>query len=383
MRKLSKTIIGFIVLFFASQSVFSQFVQVNIFHQFNIKTLVVIPIEGKFQISTDKGKLLKLKRNNIIYFTQVGDSISVWNSDSFIGLYKKINFIGNSNNNLLKVESVYPALTERRYEGNLTIESQNSQMAITNTVSIDNYLAGVVEAEAGPNAPFEFHKTQAIISRTYLYEHLNKSGIDAKIGDDVNFQVYKGMCHRNLDIKKAVLHTKGLVIVDSTQALITAVFHSNSGGATANSEDVWLTSLPYLKGKADPFSLDQKNTHWRDSVKLEDWLSFFGNNGLDIESDTCIRTITNLDPDNREKFITVSNDTIQYRQIRSTFRLRSAWFSTKLNNNYVIIEGKGYGHGVGLSQEGAMQMARKNYSFIDIIYFYYKNVKVVHINQIG
>lgn len=372
-----------VLLIASPKAMFSQLVQVELFTQFNIKTVVVIPIEGKYQILSDQGKILRLKRNNIVYFTHVGDSVSVWDSDEHVGLFKRINFIGTSKTNILKVESVYPNLDERRYEGDLSIEVENDAMLVKNLVSIDNYLAGVVEAEAGPNAHFEFYKTQSIISRTYLYERIKSSGANYKIGDDVNFQVYKGMSHKNPQIKQAVLHTKGLVIVDSTQKLITAVFHANSGGYTANSEDVWLTSLPYLKSKDDPFSLNVKNSTWQDSVKINDWLAFFEKHGIDTKSDTSQSLILNINQENRNKYINVINDTIPSRLIRSNFGLRSSWFSTSTNNNYVIINGRGYGHGVGLSQMGAMQMAKQNYSFIDIIYFYYKNVKVIHIDKLN
>ena len=83
----------------------------------------------------------------------------------------------------------------------------------------------------------------------------------------------------------------------------------------------------------------------------------------------------------RTRYYVYGNDTLPLRKIREDLKLRSTWFSFKPEGNYLIFIGRGYGHGVGLSQEGAMQMARENYSFLDIIHFYYKQVKVVHYSQ--
>lgn len=374
-----------IALCFFTSTKFSiaQTIHVNLFNSFNIKTAVVIPAEGKYQLLTEKGKIDRLKKNAIIYFTCVGDSISIWDADEHLGLFANINFMGLSKNNVFKVEPVYPSCDARFYEGDITIEAKNNALQIKNHVDINNYLAGVVEAEAGPNAPFEFYKAQAIISRTYLYEIIERDESGYYIGDDVNFQVYKGMCALNLNIRLAVNYTTGLVIIDSTKQLITAAFHSNSGGITANSEDVWLSPTDYLKETTDPFSLNQKNSIWVDSVKTSDWLKYFKSKGFNISSDSARFYITHINQKQRAKYLRVDKDTIAYKDIRKDFGFRSAWFSSTTKNEYIIITGRGYGHGVGLSQEGAMQMARENYSFLDIIYYYYKNVKVVHIGSAG
>ncbi|MCK9205944.1 MAG: SpoIID/LytB domain-containing protein [Salinivirgaceae bacterium] len=375
-----------ITIFFlaASAETVSAFtVKIDLFNQFNIKTLVVSPIEGKYQFSTENGNIYRLKKNQIVYFTLVADSLSVWDQDQHLGVFKTIFFEGIARQNSFKAEPAYPALGPRYYEGNLIITNTDQQFKITNLVDIESYLAGVVEAEAGPKAPFEFYKSQAIISRTYLLEQISRQGINNYvIGDDVYHQVYKGMSLKNSQIKQAVLYTAGLVIVDSSYRLITAAFHSNSGGKTINSEDVWLNPTSYLKAIEDPFSLEQKNTSWTDTIPVNDWLKYLQDNGLDIDND--VSRIDNLyfEQPQRLKYYMHNDDTLPLKKIRQDFGFRSTWFSMKPEGNYILVEGRGYGHGVGLSQEGAMQMARQNYSFIDIINFYYKDIKVVDYKQI-
>lgn len=378
-----KVVLVFIIVISSQVRLFASTVRVELYNQFNVKTMMISPFEGKYEFTTNKGKVYKLKKNSIIYFTLIRDSISVWNSDHHVGMFKWIEFKGMSRVNAFKLEPAYPALNARYYEGNLKISSDNNRFYIENTVSIDSYLAGVVEAESGPNAPFEFYKAQAIISRTYLLELIVRQGINKYIiGDDVNHQVYKGMSLKNPLIKQAVTHTNSLVIVDSTNQLIIATFHSNSGGHTANSEDVWLTKKSYLKAISDPFSLNQKNTNWKDSILTSDWLEYLSINGIDVSNSNSKLDNLYFEQDKRQKYYYYKDDSIALRKIRNDFKLRSTWFSLSPKGNYLVINGKGYGHAVGLSQEGAMQMARQNYSFVDIINYYYKNVKIINYNTI-
>lgn len=379
--KLLTTLLLFFI--FSANASAIENVKVSLFNTFNIKTVMVSPIEGKYDFLTNNGKVYRFKKNNIIYFTLIRDSISVWDHEKHIGMFKWIKFTGLSKENAFKIEPAYPALSPRYYEGNIEIYAQSQQFKIINNVNIDSYLAGVVEAESGPKAPYEFYKSQAIISRTYLLDLIMRQGPSIyELGDDVNHQVYKGMSVQNPLIKQAVTHTSGLVIVDTTQNLITATFHSNSGGHTANSEDVWLSEKPYLKATNDPFSLNQRNTLWRDSITIDTWLLYLKSAGIKIQSDSAKMDILYFNQTERLKYYTYKNDSIALRKIRQDFKLRSTWFSINPEGNYLVFSGKGYGHGVGLSQEGAMQMARQNYSFLDIIYYYYKNTTVVNYNNI-
>lgn len=369
--------IGGIILTLATQANIS-FVRVELFRPFALKTIVIKPHQGRYQFTTEKGKIYKVKKNQSLYFSASNNYINVWDTQGHIGTFRKINFRGLTTENSFTIEPASPALKTRTYEGDIEVTVHKSKLNIFNYVTTEQYLAGVIEAEAGPNAPFEFYKSQAIISRTYLLEIILREGpFTYSLGDDVNHQVYKGMCRVNPEIKQAVNQTSGLVIVDTAMQLITAAFHSNSGGYTANSEDVWLSSKHYLRATPDPFSLNQKNSQWEDTITKDFWISYLNKNGIKV-SDSAMDHTFIYDQENRNKYILINDDTLLLRKIREDLGLRSTWFSIHQLGDSMIFKGKGYGHGVGLSQEGAMQMARQNYSFIDIIHYYYKNVKVVH-----
>jgi stage II sporulation protein D len=89
----------------------------------------------------------------------------------------------------------------------------------------------------------------------------------------VHCQAYYGM-PRDVNVFKATEATKGKVVVDENLNLITAAFHSNSGGQTANSEDVWGSRLPYLRSVNDTFSTKMPNAKWERKMAKEDWLSY-------------------------------------------------------------------------------------------------------------
>ncbi len=76
------------------------------------------------------------------------------------------------------------------------------------------------------------------------------------------------------------------------------------------------------------------------------------------------------------------NVKIPFTKIRSDFKLKSAQFDIIPENNFIHLEGKGFGHGVGLCQEGAMKMAKTGHSYIDILHFYYSNVHMINLESL-
>ncbi|NJM14968.1 MAG: hypothetical protein HC896_05930 [Bacteroidales bacterium] len=68
---------------------------------------------------------------------------------------------------------------------------------------------------------------------------------------------------------------------------------------------------------------------------------------------------------------------LSFAKIRNDYDLKSSWFSVNDNGREILLLGRGYGHGVGFSQEGAMEMDKAGYSYIDIIHYYFQNVELV------
>ena len=246
----------------------------------------------------------------------------------------------------------------------------------------EKYIEGVVETESGPNAPFEYYKSQAIICRTYALGHFDRHiKEEFNLCDGVHCQAYKGRSMANDSIPLAVHETSGLVIVDTSLNPITAAFHSNSGGHTINSEDVWSKETSYLKAIIDTFAVGQNNYLWKDSISVKEWKKYLDTIGFEISEDSFTNHALNFEQKKRKIYFYLEKDSIALKKIRQDFGLRSTFFSFKPKDKYIIINGKGYGHGVGLCQEGAMEMARKGYSFKEIINFYYTGVMLFDVGE--
>lgn len=384
MRSILKRTSVLISIFFCTATIiYSQKLKINIFNEFEVKTAVVRLLSGKYDFIADGSRVYKIKRNNVIYFTAVNDSVSVWDLEKHVGIYKEIEFREKTRLNSYRIEPVFPALKERSYYGSLIISTKNKHLVIVNNIDLEPYVSGVVESESGPGASEEYYKSQAIICRTYALDHLGRhEGEGFHLCDEVHCQVYKNMSYQNYRIPEATFFTSGLVLVDAENQLITAAFHSNSGGETANSEDVWSSETSYLKAKKDTFSLNQRNSEWEKEITYIQWLNYLDTIGIYTKegiAEDDIKFIQN----ERQRYLTIKNDSIELKKIRADFGLRSAFFSIIPNGDTILIKGKGYGHGVGLSQEGAMNMANSGYNFREIINFYYSNVKVIKLDNLN
>ncbi|HKK58547.1 MAG TPA: SpoIID/LytB domain-containing protein [Salinivirga sp.] len=378
-----RKLIFFVLILTIFQNLQSQDIRIGLYHKFDVKTLVFKPLKGAYYLENDNGFKEKIRGNDVIYITLVGDQISVWGIEKHMGLSQKIGISPKRENSMFSLEPAFPALKKRRYEGNLEIAIHpEDKLTIINQVAFEKYVASVVEAESGTRAKHEYYKSQAIISRTYALNHIDRhENENFNLCDDVHCQVYKGIQTRNKTIHSAVSTTKGLVITDENRQLITAAFHSNSGGFTINSEDVWSAAMPYLRGKKDPFWADQHNSHWTDTIPLSDWVDFMEHIGIQLPEKYDPDIIFSFNQSVRVRNMTVAGQLVPLKHVRNKFKLRSTFFSIYPENDKLIVKGRGYGHGVGLSQEGAMQMARMGKSYEEIIDFYYHNVELMNIDS--
>ena len=234
-----------------------------------------------------------------------------------------------------------------------------------------------VDIGSGKNK--EYFKTQAVIARTYMYKFFDKHLPDRyNVCDNTHCQAFNGSSSDTL-INSAALETKGLVILDKDSTLIISAFHSNCGGETSSSEDVWLTSQTYLKSVVDPYCLSSKNAVRRVSFNLKDWFEFIKKSGYNGSADD--PADLNFIQKSRSVDYKTGSFTMPLRTIRTDMNLRSTFFSVVSEGDSVILKGKGYGHGIGLCQEGAMAMAENGFNYLQIIDFYYFGVLIADIKN--
>jgi stage II sporulation protein D len=271
--------------------------------------------------------------------------------------------------------------SERRMHGTLVVQPRASGLVPVAYVPVDDYVAGVVEAEGGTLFHPTYYRAQAIIARTWLLRNQRKHAAEGyMVSDGVGSQVFHGLpkgAHAS-DIVWAAHSTRDSILVDSFGRAIEAVFHANSGGYTSRSEEVWSKAIPYLIAQPDTFSLRCPQTNWTKRLDKEAFVRFFAQKMGQSSTDAAFRqaVLSLAQGSQRSALFVYGGKTLKLREVREKFGLRSTYFTVEDAGIEVVLRGKGFGHGVGLSQEGAYRMARLGYRTADILAHYYPGTRL-------
>ena len=371
----------FITFLFLLHTLLSQSqVKIKLFADSQPQTAVFTVTQGLYTITTLKNtRGTSIGPDNTVIITRYGGKLAVKIMDIKGFVCDSLFFTGQTGTERfsLRVSGTIPG--RKYYSGDISCYSDMASLFLINTCKIDSYISGVVETEGGNGKNSEYYKTQAILVRTYLYRNFNRHKTDGyNVCDNTHCQAFNGLTV-NPDIERAVAQTKGLVILAKDSALIVAAFHSNCGGETSSSEDVWLKDEPYLEHVEDPFCHSSKNASWVRKISLKDWTNFLERSGYD--NNIFDPQAFAFEQERRSSDYIAGSFKMSLRSIRDAFKLRSTYFSVIPLKDSLILKGKGYGHGVGLCQEGAMVMAEKGYSYKQIIDFYYKGVIITDIKN--
>jgi stage II sporulation protein D len=377
-----------LLLFLLSNHLFGltnfETIDIGILDPENPRIIQVIPEMGAYVLIADGQNLGKLGPTDRVSFALTNGSIKVVLEGQTTRYFKDIRLMALNDESFFRIYLLSPVKEERVYDDHLIIKPLGKEIRLINRVDLEKYVAGVVEAESGKEKGLEFYKVQAIISRTYALS--NKRRFLAKgfnLNDQVDCQVYHGKSRWEPEILEAVRITQGLVLVDSEMNLITTAFHSNSGGETVSSELVWTKNLPYLNPRKDEFSLQGDHYAWRRSIHKNDWLEYLrAQHGLDVGNGDVLKSVTSFKQPHRQVYFAKREYGILLKQIRQDWVLNSTFFDLELAQDSVIFEGRGFGHGIGLSQEGAMRMSNIGFSYFDILNFYYDDVHVIDLRAL-
>ena len=245
---------------------------------------------------------------------------------------------------------------------------------------LETYLIGVVSGEMPALYELEALKAQAVVARTYTIQLLESQ---EAIYDTVKHQVYldneqlKEKWKDKFDVyyekvSQAVIETAGQVITYQEQ-LIKPFYFSISNGYTENSEDYWSTAYPYLKSVNSEWDTTAPNYEVETEFTIDQLRLKFDNNKLTEDSFIILNKTEGHNVDE----ILVGDKVYSGRQFREMLNLRSADFSLNFSDNKVIITTYGYGHGVGMSQYGANELAKQGKTYDEIISHYYQNVNII------
>ncbi len=382
-----RTSLSFVIILgvFSSFFVPAEFVYIRIFAHLKLDEFETMMSPRVYRVMAD-GNSLELDENFFNFRLKLqNDSVSLFQGNKNLGTYAYVKFYTEDPLNEFKIKLVQPERKIRTYQGNISCTVVDGGIRIINEILLDNYIAGVTEAEAGSRSSLEFYKVQAILARTFALAHINKHLEEGfSLCDQVHCQAYFGK-PRELRIFSAIEATKNKVVVDENLNLIVAAFHSNSGGQTANSEDVWGSKTTYLRSVNDSFSIAMPNARWERKMLTEDWLSYLKlKHNYPIEDSIAKEAALNFRQEDRKVFLEMNELKVPLKGVRQDLQLKSTFFSIRpLNTDSVIFTGKGYGHGLGMCQEGAMCMGKKGYSYEQILNFYYQNIMLIDLHKLS
>jgi stage II sporulation protein D len=355
--------------------------RIGILRNVKMKQVAFKVDSGSYSINSSV--TLNFKKGQSIKIYQQNKQIRVKYPDHSIATFDTLYITPNSEDAIFSIKGLLPGFSERKYYAKLKVFVQNGLLTLVNEINLEKYIIGVLESEVGLNRTKDFYKVQAVISRTYALKNQYKFLHEGfHLTDLVNCQVYKGRMYKDKTIEKAVKETKDLVLVDENMEYITAAYFSNSGGQTNNVEDVWLKALPYLRSIHDPYSVDCNNYTWVKTINKAKWLNYLKTKyKFPIDNSEAVNAACNFKQEIRHKYLVDWVYQIPLKEIRTDWKFKSTYFSITEKDNILTFNGKGFGHGVGLSQEGAMKMIDLGYDFLDVLRFYYTDVHLINLSM--
>jgi stage II sporulation protein D len=265
----------------------------------------------------------------------------------------------------------YVWIGDRWYRGRTQLVVTNKGLTAVNHVDLEQYLYSVLGSEMSANWPLEALKAQAVAARSYaLYKRSTSGNSVYDVGDTTTWQVYKGLETEAASTQQAVKETAGQVLTYNGQVIL-AVFHAASGGHTENVEDIWKNSLPYLRGVVD---YDQGSPAY-------EWTKHFSRGQLSSlisgVGNVVSMTAEHTTPQGRVITMIVKGDRgtkrLSGNDLRNALQLKSTLFVVNPAKDGFEITGRGYGHGLGLSQWGAYNLAARGVNYQNILSHYYQN----------
>ncbi len=374
-----------IILVLSTTVIHAMDLRVRLFSAMEVKETIITTDSIDFSLLAldDKGQVI-----DTIYDVFAADSLRTFylgigagglalkRGENDLGVYKRLLFKGLDSLQQFRIKANN---RERAYYGDIEVELRKSKLYLINRVNLELYVAGVVESEAGHVPELEFFKAQAVLARTFALKNISKHAKEGyNLKDDVSSQVYHSRAHythKDL-IEKAVALTRDTILVSDDCAPILSVFHANSGGYTVNSEDVWLRAIDYLQAANDSFSIGVGSYNWTKEIDKQRYFTYFSKmmgveNNLEFQ-----KALLNLHQDGRESHFKYKGRSLKLTKVRHDYKLKSTYFKAEINGDKIVLQGFGFGHGVGLSQDGAIAMSKKGFKYREILNFYFNSVEL-------
>ena len=284
--------------------------------------------------------------------------------------------------------AAFLTLDGRPFRGEVEIRrGANGGLLAINVLDLEDYLQGVVQEEVPVAWPLEALKAQAVVARTYaLFQMRQGAGAPFHLRNTVMSQVYGGLGREDSRATWAVLETRGLVLTVGGR-VIASFYHACSGGQTEDADQVFGADFVYLVGQRDEFSGECPYDRWADLLPAAEFRRALQSAGFAVGE---IRDIEPLDRTRtgrvgRLRIVhtggALEMEAKRFRLIAGPEVVRSTLFDVSVERGLVTVTGRGWGHGVGMSQWGAKGMAERAYRFADILKYYYPHASLTRIGN--
>ena len=278
----------------------------------------------------------------------------------------------------------------RKFRGSIDIiKKDNGKFMVINRLPLDDYLYGVLYNEVSHRWPMEVLKAQAIAARTFALYQVRENRAQAyDLRNDVYSQVYGGSASEKWSTTIAVNKTKGQVLTYKGD-IFPAYYHATCAGYTEDAANLWNVNLAPLKGVPCSFCTDSPHYRWGKEISLFMLEKRLKESGYKIGKITAASVLSKnksgradkieLKDDNGASIILAGKD---FRQILGPNEIRSTKFGLSMRSGLLVVDGLGWGHGVGMCQWGAYGQALQGKKADEILKYYYPGAEISTIDKI-
>lgn len=269
------------------------------------------------------------------------------------------------------------------------IKKDNTKLSVINRITLEEYLYGVLYNEVSHRWPIEAIKAQAITARTFaLYQARQNKLQDYDLTNDIYSQVYSGATSERWSTTRAVKLTLSKVLVYKGDIFPT-YYHATCAGVTEDASNLWSIDIGPLDGSECGFCKESPHYKWNKNIPLSDIEKKLGDSGYKMGK---IKSVVVLarNKSGRVDKLEIRDDSgvscvltgKDFRNMIGPNELRSTNFEPSVNNDKLVLNGIGWGHGVGMCQWGANGMAGRGKNAEEILKIYYPGAEVTTIDKI-
>jgi len=293
--------------------------------------------------------------------------------------------IGSEGIKILPGERARVYVNKRQFRGVIDIiKKEDKRLMVVNHIDLEEYLYGVLYHEVSHRWPVEVLKAQAITARTYaLYQKLVSKNKYFDLAADIYSQVYGGRTSETWRTTRAVNLTQGRVLTYEAKIFPT-YYHATCGGHTSEATTLWNIDVPALRSRVCNFCKVSPHYKWRKELSMEYIKRKLRDAGYEIQ----IISVSILKRDETGRILDMilkgKNSDIElsgnrFRLFIGPNTIKSTNFEIQTKGKHLIFYGKGWGHGIGMCQWGAYNMARKGWKVGEILGYYYPGADITRL----